>query len=173
LVDERKINLIARDKRTSPKDGLKTRGSDSTDTKPMDQKVRVLENSATPDIPGKYKEFIDLFQEAVGADALPEHQLWDLEITLQEGKQSSFGPIYGLSALELQESRETLDKLKKKGYIRPSESPAGSPILFVDEKPGEPRRMCVDFRKLNDITIKNRYPLPNIKELQDRLANAR
>jgi hypothetical protein len=173
MVDERKINLIARNKPPSPKDDLKTRGSNSTDTKPIDQQVRVLENRATPDIPEKYREFIHLFQEAVGADALPKHQSWDHEIILQEGKQPPFGPIYGLSAQELKELRETLDKLIAKGYIRPSESPAGAPILFVNKKPGEPRRMCVDFRGINDITIKNRYPLPNIKELQDRLSNAK
>jgi hypothetical protein len=69
--------------------------------------------------------------------------------------------------------RTTLDKLLEKKYIRPSESPAGAPILFVNKKPGEPRQMCVDFRGINDITIKNRYPLPNIKELQDQLSNAK
>jgi hypothetical protein len=61
MVDERKINLIARNKHTSPKDDLKTRGSNLTDTQPIDQQVRVLENSATPDIPEKYREFIHLF----------------------------------------------------------------------------------------------------------------
>jgi hypothetical protein len=64
-----------------------------------------------------------------------------------------------------------LDKNLKKGFIRRSESPAGHPILFVPKKDGS-NRLCVDYRKLNDITIKNRYPLPNISELQDQLAGA-
>jgi Reverse transcriptase (RNA-dependent DNA polymerase). len=64
-----------------------------------------------------------------------------------------------------------LDENLAKGFIRRSESPAGSPILFVPKKNGK-LRLCVDYRKLNAITIKNRYPLPNIGELQDRLAYA-
>ena len=59
-----------------------------------------------------------------------------------------------------------------KGFIRKSESPAGFPILFVPEKDGK-LRLCVDYRRLNDITVKNRYLLPNISELQDRLSGAK
>jgi hypothetical protein len=102
----------------------------------------------------------------VDADALPKHQPWDYEIVLQEGKQLTFGLIYGLSETELKVLRESLDKQLKKGYIRPSQSPAGYPILFVLKKNGPPR-MCVDYWKLNDITVKNRYPLLNITELRD------
>lgn len=68
--------------------------------------------------------------------------------------------------------REYLDLLLKKGYIRPSQSLAGSPVLFVP-KPGGKLRLCVDYRSLNDITIKDRYPLPRIDELRDRLSGAR
>ena len=67
---------------------------------------------------------------------------------------------------ELGVLREYLDKNLKKGFIRQSESPAGFPILFVPKKDSK-LRLCIDYRKLNDITIKNRYPLPNILELQD------
>jgi hypothetical protein len=74
-----------------------------------------------------------------------------------------------MSEKELQELKAYIDKNIKKGFIRPSESPAGFPVMFVPKKNGK-LRLCVDFRKLNDITIKNRYPLPNIGELRDRLS---
>lgn len=77
-----------------------------------------------------------------------------------------FGPIYNLSEKELEALREYLDENLKKGFIRPSESPAGAPILFVKKKDGS-LRMCVDYRGINKITIKNRYPLPLIAELEE------
>ena len=89
--------------RTSPKDGLKKRGSDlaDTDTRSTDHDARVIEKCATPDIPEEYKEWIHLFQEVADADALLEHQDQDHEITLQEGKQLTFNPIYRLLEKEL------------------------------------------------------------------------
>ena len=60
----------------------------------------------------------------------------------------------------------------KRGWIRPSKSPFGSPVLFV-KKPDGSLRLCVDYRKLNEITIKNRYPLPLMSELFDRLKHAK
>ncbi|EAL22396.1 hypothetical protein CNBB2750 [Cryptococcus deneoformans B-3501A] len=90
----------------------------------------------------------------------------------EEGKNPPFGPIYNLSETELEALREYLDENLKKGFIRPSESPAGAPILFVKKKDGS-LRMCVDYRGINKITIKNRYPLPLIAELLDRLKSAK
>ena len=80
------------------------------------------------------------------------------------GKEPTFGPIYALSEKELKTLREGLDKDLARGFIRKSTSPAGYPILFVPKKDGL-LRQCVDYRKLNDITIKNRYLLPNITEM--------
>jgi hypothetical protein len=174
MVDKRKINNIAKGKQPSHKNGFKKRRFDSTDTGkvPPDHEVRVLEKRVTPDIPKEYKDFEHLFAEVVDDQDLPKHKPWDHEIVLEEGKTPPFGPIYQLSEIELRILREKLDKDLKKGYIRPSSSPAGFPILFVLKK-NRPPRMCVDYRKLNDITIKNRYPLPNITELRDRLSRAR
>ena len=90
---------------------------------------------------------------------------------MELGKKPTFRPIYALSEKELQTLQQYLDENLKKGFIQKSESPAGYPILFVPKKDGG-LRLCVDYRKLNDITVKNRYPLPNIKELQDRLQGA-
>jgi transposase InsO family protein len=167
LADEKEIAIISSTKTRQ------VRAVDRTDTnQPPDHEVTVKEkNSATPDIPEQYKSYEELFRDDKTATALPQHKPWDHEIKLQEGKTPTFGPIYGLSERELTVLREYLDENLKKGFIRRSESPAGHPILFVAKKDGSDR-LCVDYRMLNDITIKNRYPLPNISELQDRLAGA-
>ncbi|KAK1912882.1 hypothetical protein P3342_004818 [Pyrenophora teres f. teres] len=120
----------------------------------------------------EYKEFEHLFREVADEQALPKHQPWDHKIVLQEGKKPTFDPIYGLSEKELSTLRDYIKTSLAKKYIRPSQSPAGYPIMFVPKKDGK-LRLCVDYRKLNDITIKNRYPLPNITELRDRLSRAK
>ena len=101
----------------------------------------------------------------------PQHQPWDNEFTLQDGKTPTVGPIYGLSEKELAEVRSYIKERLAKGHIRESKSPAGYPILFVPKKNGK-LRMCVDYRKLNDITIKNSTLLPRINETLDRLHEA-
>ena len=68
--------------------------------------------------------------------------------------------------------KKQLDELLQKGYIRPSTSPWGSPVLFVKKKDGS-LRMCLDYRQLNEVTIKNKYPLPRIDDLFDQLNGAR
>jgi hypothetical protein len=73
---------------------------------------------------------------------------------------------YGMNVKDLAELKKQIDELLSKGYIRPSSSPWGSPILFVDKKDGT-RRMCIDYHPLNDVTIKNKYPLPRIGDLFD------
>ncbi|GJR80179.1 putative reverse transcriptase domain-containing protein [Tanacetum coccineum] len=72
----------------------------------------------------------------------------------------------------MQELSEQLQELQDKGFIRPSHSPWGSPVLFVKKKDGI-MRMCIDYRELNKLTIKNRYPLPRIDDLFDQLQGAR
>ena len=157
------------------KDGFQQRRSDSTATKKgqRGKEVRVSEGSDAPSaIPREYGKWAHLFEEETTAKALPRYQPWDHEIELEPGKEPTFGPIYALSEKELKVLREYIDENLKKGFIRESKSPAGYPILFAPKKDGS-LRLCVDYRKLNDITIKNRYPLPNIGELQDRLGQAK
>ena len=69
---------------------------------------------------------------------------------------------------ELKELPIQLEELLKKGYIRPSVSPWGAPVLFVKKKDGT-MRLCIDFRQLNKATVKNKYPLPRIDDLFDQL----
>ena len=73
---------------------------------------------------------------------------------------------------ELVELKKQLDELLRKGYIRPSSSPWGSPAIFVGKKDGS-LRMCIDYRQLNEVTIKNKYPLPRIDDLLDQLSGAK
>ena len=77
-----------------------------------------------------------------------------------------------MSNFEYKELKKQLDELLKLGYIRPSNSSFASPVLFV-KKPDGSLRLCVDYRALNKLTIKNKYPLPLIEDLVDRLHNAR
>ena len=87
------------------------------------------------------------------------------------GKSPTKQPVRLLSAAKLEILRKYLKDNLRKGFIRESQSPAGYPILFV-LKGEDDWRLCVDYRGLNDITIKNSYPLPLLSELQDRLQGA-
>jgi hypothetical protein len=122
-------------------------------------------------IPDIYHDYLAAFSKK-RADTLPPHRPYDLSIDLEPGKSPPFGPLYSLSEVELKALREWLDENLSKGFIRASQSPAGAPILFVKKKDGG-LRLCVDYRALNNITIKNRYPLPLIPEALDRLRQAK
>ena len=129
-----------------------------------DAKIREL-------VPEDYHSYLPLFKKAI-AETLPPHRPYDHKIPLQEGFTPPFGPLYSLSRPELQSLREWIDENLSKGFIRASSSPAGAPILFVKKKDGS-LRLCVDYRGLNAGTIKNRYPLPLIRETLLQLSKAR
>ncbi len=93
-------------------------------------------------------------------------------IELIEGKQPPYRPIHALSPVELETLKAYLETHLKTGFIRPSKSPTGAPILF-DKKPDSSLRLCVNYWSLNNLTIKNRYPLPLIDEALDRLGWAK
>lgn len=122
-------------------------------------------------VPSIYHSYLDVFSKKL-ADKLPEHRSFDHRIPVEDGKHPPYGPIYSLSDKERLALREYLDDNIAKGFIVPSESPAAAPILFVKKKDGT-LRLCVDYRGLNKITIKNRYPLPLISDLLDRLRVAK
>ena len=77
-----------------------------------------------------------------------------------------------MAPTELRELKTQLQELLEKGYIRPSISPWGAPVLFVKKKDGT-LRLCIDYRQLNRVTIKNKYPLPRVDDLFDQLQGAR
>ena len=121
-----------------------------------------LDKDRILDVPKEYQEFMTLFSETE-ANKLPPHRPNDHQIQLKQGTIPSFGPLYSLSKHELEALRKWLDENLAKGFIRPSSSPAASPILFVKKKDSS-LRLCVDYRDLNEKTIKNRYPLALIQE---------
>lgn len=139
---------------------------------PPDGKPDSDEASIKARLPAPYHEFLSVFSKEV-AEALPPNREWDHAIDLKEGEQPPWGPIYALSEKELTALREYLDDMLRTGKIRPSKSPAGAPILFVPKPHGRGLRLCVDYRGLNKVTVLNRYPLPLISELKDRVQGAR
>ena len=127
----------------------------------------------TTAVPREYKEFDKLFTEKEGIAALPEHKPWDHEIKLETGKKLGYkGWLKQLSKKEEDFLKGYIDKHLKKGFIRPSKSSISHGVLFAPKKDGD-LRVCIDYRPLNAVTKKNRYPLPRIDELQDRLLGAK
>ena len=125
------------------------------------------------ELPSEYQDFEKLFKEREGKAALPEHKPWDHEIPIEEGQTPShYDGLIPLSKKEQDFLKEYLDKHLKKGFIRPLTSLIAHGVLFALKKDGT-LRPCIDYRKLNDLTRKNRYPLPRIDELQDRLLGAK
>ncbi|KAJ0890052.1 putative nucleotidyltransferase, Ribonuclease H [Helianthus annuus] len=112
----------------------------------------------------------DVFPEEL--PGLPPDREVEFRIHLLPGTAPIAKAPYRLAPAEMQELKKQLDELLEKGFIQPSSSPWGAPILFVKKKDGS-MRMCIDYRELNKVTIKNRYPLPRIADLFDQLQGAR
>jgi hypothetical protein len=117
------------------------------------------------------EEYMDVFPVDLPKGLPPERAI-DHQIELIAGSSPPYRPTFRMSPLELQEVKKQVDELLVQGKIRLSKSPYGSPVLFVKKKEGT-LRMCIDYRALNKLTIKNKYPLPRIDELLDRLVGAK
>jgi hypothetical protein len=114
-------------------------------------------------------EFLDVFlEELLG---MPPERKVEFAIELIPGTAPISKRAYGVSRPELVELKKQIDELLEKGYIKPSTSPWAAPVLFVEKKDGT-KRMCIDYRSLNEVTIKNKYPLPRIEDLFDQLRGA-
>ena len=110
------------------------------------------------------REFSDVFLD----DLLrlpPNHEI-EFSINLLPGTAPISKAPYRMAPIELKELKEQLVELLDKGFISPSASPWGAPVLFVKKKDGS-LRLCIDYRELNRVTIKNKYPLPRIDDLFD------
>ncbi|GJV90448.1 putative reverse transcriptase domain-containing protein [Tanacetum coccineum] len=116
------------------------------------------------------REFEDVFLEDLSG--LPPQRQVEFRIDLVPGVTPIVKSPYRLAPSEMQELSGQLQELQDKGFIRPSHSPWGAPVLFVKKKDGS-LRMCIDYRELNKLTIKNRYPLPRIDDLFDQLQGSR
>ena len=123
----------------------------------------LLFDKALKEISAEYSDYSDVFS-AENAAELPENTgINEHAIELEEGKQPPLGPIYSLGPMELKMLKTYIKTNLANSFIRPSKSPAGAPILF-DRKPDGSFHFCVDYWGLNNITIKNRYPLSLIGE---------
>jgi len=113
-------------------------------------------------------EFEDVFQSLQG---LPPTRSDPFTIELEPGTALLSKAPYMMAPIEMTELKTELEDLLGKGFIRPSTSPWGASVLFVKKKDGS-FRLCIDYRGLNHVTVKNKYPLPRIDELLDQLRGA-
>ncbi|GJW43518.1 putative reverse transcriptase domain-containing protein [Tanacetum coccineum] len=112
------------------------------------------------------RDFPEVFSEDL--PGLPPARPVEFQIDLIPGAAPVARAPYRLAPSEMKELSDQLQELSDKGFIRPSSSPWGAPVLFVKKKDGS-FRMCIDYRELNKLTVKNRYPLPRIDDLFDQL----
>ena len=123
-------------------------------------------------VPVEYSDFADVFSEK-SANVLPERTgANEHAIKLEEGKQPPYRPIYSLGPVELKTLKTYIETNLANGFIRISKSPAGAPILFI-RKPNNSLRLYVDYQGLNNLTIKNWYPLLLIGESLNQLGQAK
>ncbi|XP_077222075.1 uncharacterized protein LOC143855912 [Tasmannia lanceolata] len=115
------------------------------------------------------QKYVDVFPDDLPG-APPNREL-EFSIELVPGANPISKRPYRMAPIELEELKKQLQELLDKGFIRPSVSPWGAPVLFVKKKDGS-MRLCIDYRELNNVTIKNKYPLPRIDDLFDQLQGA-
>jgi transposase InsO family protein len=133
-----------------------------------------LEKDKFARLPVLYQEYRDVASKAE-SDKLPPHRPYDHQIELEKDASIAdlkFHPLYRMSAEELEVVKKYLVDNLDKGFIEPSQAPFAAPVLFV-KKPDGSLRFCIDYRKLNHITKKDRYPLPLIDETLARIGRAK
>ncbi|GKC29508.1 hypothetical protein Tco_1036802 [Tanacetum coccineum] len=113
------------------------------------------------------RDFLEVFLDDLSG--LPPIREIKFRIELIPGATPVAKSLYHLAPFELEELSGQLKELQDKGFIRPSSSPWGAPVLFVKKKDGS-FRMCIDYKELNKLTVKNRYPLPRIGNLFEKEA---
>jgi hypothetical protein len=114
--------------------------------------------------------FLDVFPEEL--PGMPPDRKVEFVIDLLPGIAPISKRLYRMSLEELKELKKQLTELQEARYIRSNSLACGAPVLFVQKKDGS-QRMCVDYRSLNDVTVKNKYLLPRIEDLFDRMRDAR
>ena len=123
------------------------------------------------ELPEALREYSDVFSPRNAAKLAPHREGVDLAIELQDGQEPPYGPLYPLSQAELGVLRQYIQENLGKGFIRPSKSPAAALVLFVPKKDST-LRLYIDYRGLNKVIVKNRYPLPLIGEILNRVNGA-
>jgi hypothetical protein len=131
-------------------------------------KLNQLDASQGSEVP-VVNEFQDVFPEEL--PGMPPDRDIEFVIELKPGTAPIYKTPFRMTTPELAELKEHIRELVKKGFICPSSSPWGAPVIFVLKK-DDTQRLCVDYRALNEVTIKNKYPLPRIDDLFDQLRGA-
>ena len=132
----------------------------------------LLFNKAPIEVPAEYSDYNNVFSVEHAAEIPENTGMNEHVIELEEDKQPPFGPIYSLGPVELEILKTYIETNLANGFIWPSKSPAEAPILF-DRKPNRSLHLCVDYWGLNNLTIKNQYPLPLIGKSLDWLGRAK
>ncbi|KAL0533706.1 hypothetical protein IC582_027747 [Cucumis melo] len=117
------------------------------------------------------EKYRDVMPDSLPKSLSPQRMI-DHEIELVPGAKSPGKNAYRMMPPELAEFRKQLDELLNAGFIRPAKAPYGAPVLFQKKKDGS-LRLCIDYRVLNKLTVRNKYPLPIIADLFDRLHGAK
>jgi hypothetical protein len=128
-------------------------------------KVNQLDASQGSEVP-VVNEFPDVFHEELLG--MPPNRDIEFVIELKPGTTPIYKTPYRMTTLELAELKEHINELLEKEFIHPSSSPCGALVIFVSKKDGT-QRLCMDYHVLNEVTIKNKYPLPRIDDLFDQL----
>ncbi len=123
-------------------------------------------DKAPSKVPSKYIDFADIFSSELAAKLLEHTGINDHAIELVDDGQPPYGFIYSLGPVEMETLKAYIENNLANGFIRPSKSPARATILF-NKMPDGRLRLYVDYQGLNNLTIKNQYPLPLIKESLD------
>jgi hypothetical protein len=131
-------------------------------------KVNQLDASQGSKVP-VVNEFLDVFPEDL--PSMPPDRDIEFVIELKPGTVPIYKTPFRMTTPELAELKEHIKELLEKGFIHPSSSPWGAPVIFVLKKDGT-QRLCMDFRALNEVAIKNKYLLPRIDDLFDQLRGA-
>jgi hypothetical protein len=131
-------------------------------------KVNQLDASQGSEVP-VVNEFPDVFPEELSG--MPPDRDIEFVIELKPGATPIYKTPYRMATPELAELNEHIKELPENGFIRPSSSPWGAPVIFVPKKDGT-QMLCMDYRALNKVTVKNKYPLPRIDDLFNQLCGA-
>ena len=136
------------------------------------ENARKAKRSFEQTVPPEYQDFRKVFSEEE-SERLPNRQPWDHAIELTPDAPATIRTkVYPMSVSEQQELERFLEENLRKGYIQPSKSPIASPVFFIKKKDGK-LRFIQDYRKLNEFTVRNRYPLPLVQDIISKLQEAR
>ncbi len=133
--------------------------------------AQIARPPAPPPIPDAYTNYADVFSKEA-SDMLPPHHSYDHKIILEAENNLGYSPLYKITAKELETTKQYLVDNLNKGFIAPSQSLFTAPVLFVKKANGS-LRFYINYRKLNQITRKDRYPLPLINETLARISKAK